>query len=134
MEAVIDTNVLVYAAFSDQAEHEEAISLLGGLKGWYIPTIAILEFLWFLRGAGVRWKEARRLLLGLLSRDEVEVVPTTAEDLMDAVIRSEDPGEVEDEAILAAAERLFLPVATFDGDMANKARARGLGVVGPGEG
>ena len=130
--AVVDTNVLVYDAFTDQPLHGRARSLLDSLESWVIPTIVLVELAWFARGAGLPDREARRLVLGYALSDRAEVVEVTADDLVDALASAPSMMDLEDELILCVAERLQLPLATFDSRLRERARERGIPLL-PGE-
>ncbi len=132
--AVVDTNVLVYDAFTDQSLHGRARSLLDSLDSWVIPTIVLIELAWFARGAGLGEREARRLVLGYALSDRAEVVEITADDLVDALASAPSMMDLEDELILCVAERLQLPLATFDSRLRRRAHGRGVSLIPGGVG
>ena len=127
--AVIDTNVLVYDAFVDQPMHQDAKDLLDSLDEWVIPSIVLIELIWFTRGAGLTLRDARSLILGYALSKKARIVEISREDLVDALTSVSNLSELEDELILCVAERMKLPLATFDGEMRNRATERGVAVI-----
>ncbi len=126
--AVIDTNVFIFAFFRDQENHTKAANLLSELGTWIIPHIVVVELFWFSRGAGLRVKDARDLILTFVLDDKAEVVAHPIEDIIDSLL-IEDPLRWEDELILLMAEREGVPVATFDDDLRRRSISRGVPVI-----
>lgn len=55
MEAIIDTNVIIFDLFTDSEFHNEASMPLNSLEKWLIPPIVIHELIrFFLEGMGLR--------------------------------------------------------------------------------
>jgi len=127
--AVIDTNVLVYDAFVDQPMHQDAKDLLDSLDEWVIPSIVLIELTWFARGAGLTLRDARSLILGYALSKNVRIIEISQEDLVDALTSVSNLSELEDALILCVAERMKLPLATFDGEMRKRAAERGVDVI-----
>lgn len=127
--AVIDTNVLVYDAFVDQPMHQDAKALLDSLDEWVIPSIVLIELTWFARGAGLTLRDARSLILGYALSKKAKIVEISQEDLVDALTSVSNLSELEDALILCVAERMKLPLATFDGEMRKRAAERGVDVI-----
>jgi len=127
--AVIDTNVLVYDAFVDQPMHRDAKDLLDSLDERVIPSIVLIELIWFARGAVLTLRDARSLILGYALSKKARIVEISREDLVDALTSVSNLSELEDELILCVAERMKLPLATFDGEMRNRATERGVAVI-----
>lgn len=127
--AVIDTNVLVYDAFVDQPMHQDAKALLDSLDEWVIPSIVLIELTWFARGAGLTLRDARSLILGYALSKKAKIVEISQEDLVDALTSVSNLSKLEDALILCVAERMKLPLATFDGEMRKRAAERGVDVI-----
>ncbi len=128
MRAVLDTNVLIYAYFSDAEKHEDARKLLTSLDGWVIPFIVLVELFWFGRGAGLDTKRTRDLILAYIMDRRAELAHNDLDELLDS-LSCEDPLDWEDELILSIADREGVPLATFDAEMRNKAKMRGIQVI-----
>ncbi len=128
MRAVLDTNVLIYAYFSDAEKHEDARKLLASLDGWVIPFIVLVELFWFGRGAGLDTKGTRDLILTYVMDRRAELAHNDLDELLDS-LSCEDPLDWEDELILSIADREGIPLATFDAEMRDKAEIRGIQVI-----
>lgn len=126
--AVLDTNVLVHAYFTDAREHEVAMKILKSLDVWLIPFIAVVELFWFGRGAGLDVKGLRNLIFTYLLDKKAKLLQNDIDDLLDS-LTCQDPLEWEDELILTVAEREGVPLATFDSGMREKARERGISTI-----
>ncbi len=128
MRAVVDTNVLIHAYFSDAERHDEARKLLISLDKWIIPFVVVVELFWFSRGAGLDAKRTRDLILTYLADKRAELAYNELDEIFDSLV-CEDPLDWEDELILSIAEREGVPLATFDGKMRDKAGGRGILVI-----
>lgn len=56
MEAIVDTNILVYEMVEDSIYHEEVVDRLGRLERVHIPTNILIEFILVLKKLGVTIK------------------------------------------------------------------------------
>ncbi len=128
MRAVVDTNVLIYAYFRDAERHEDARKLLSSLDNWIIPLVVVVELFWFGRGAGLDAKRTRDLILTYLMDRRVELAHNELDEILDS-LSCEDPLEWEDELILSIADREGVPLATFDSEMRERAKRRGIQVI-----
>ncbi|MGC9153811.1 MAG: PIN domain-containing protein [Vulcanisaeta sp.] len=57
MEAIIDTNVIIFDLFTDSEFHNEASALINSLEKlekWLIPPIVVHELIWFLEDTDLR--------------------------------------------------------------------------------
>ncbi len=124
----MDTNVLIYAYFSDEEKHDEARKLLFSLDKWIIPLIVVVELFWFSRGAGLDSKRTRDLILTYLADKRAELAHNELDEILDS-LSFDDPLDWEDELILSIAEREGIPLATFDSNMRGKAEERGVQVI-----
>ncbi len=125
--AVIDTNVLIYAYFKDQAMHQEARSLLNRLSEWLIPTIVIHELIWFCRGAGLSRREAVSLIAGFTTSKKSKIVEVTPELLVESLLSGLE--NWEDNLLLLISEEMRVPLATFDAELRSEALRRGIDVL-----
>lgn len=132
--AVVDTNVLVYDAFTDQPLHGRARELLDSIEVWVVPAIVLVELAWFARGAGLGDGDARRLVLGYALSERTRVVELTVDDLVDALASTAPMSDLEDELVLITCERLRLPLATFDRGLRRRAREGGIPLLPEEEG
>jgi len=128
LRAVVDTNVLIYAYFRDAERHEDARKLLSSLDNWIIPLVVVVELFWFGRGAGLDAKRTRDLILTYLMDRRVELAHNELDEILDS-LSCEDPLEWEDELILSIADREGVPLATFDSEMRERAKRRGIQVI-----
>lgn len=76
MEAVIDTNVFLYAAVEEMPRHKEAFELLHSpsLEKWIVPTIVIYEVVWNFRKLGFSSEEARELVEQIVEDERTKLV------------------------------------------------------------
>ena len=126
-KAVIDTNVLIYAHFRDQALHQEAESLLNKLNEWLIPTLVIHELVWFCRGAGLSEKEAISLIASLITSRKFRIIEIKPELLVESLLSGLE--DWEDNLILLISEEMRVPLATFDAELRREALRRGIDVL-----
>lgn len=133
LEAVIDTNVLVYDTFIDSLYHEEAASLLDNLDSWIIPLIVLYEYAWFLKGFTLEAGKVREKVLDYASDVKTVVACENVEDILWAlnVVVGEglSVARFNDMVVLAVAARRGVPLATFDTRLRRRAEERGIEVL-----
>ncbi|MGB9716865.1 MAG: PIN domain-containing protein [Thermoproteota archaeon] len=127
MEAVIDTNVLVYDTFEDSVYHKDAESRLSNLRKWVIPTVVLEEFVIVLLQLKIERSFIREKLLELLEDDRVEVVPLSRQNFLDSVgmISRENVSfkRLNDKLIVSVAKARRLPVLTYDKELKKERQA-----------
>jgi uncharacterized protein len=57
--AVLDTNVLIFDTFEDSEFHSDATRGLDSVDGWFIPSVAFHELLWFFKGRDFQLGKAK---------------------------------------------------------------------------
>ncbi len=134
MEAVVDTNILVYEMVEDSMYHDEVCRRLGKLRLIYIPTNVLIEFVLVLRKIGVSDSIIYDKLRELLSRRDVRISPLKAADFMKAVKTLSSGGHssryINDKLILALAERRRIPIYTYDKQLEKQAVESGVRTIG----
>jgi uncharacterized protein len=111
---VIDTNVLIFDTFEDSELHAEAASGLDSIGRWCIPGMAFHELLWFFRGRGLQLSKARTKAEEYLTNEKSVYAPCTPDDIRFATRLMRSYREYNDLVILSVAERMGLPLFSFD--------------------
>jgi len=121
---VVDTSVLYPALTGGDGDPyaEAGRRLLETVRLVVVPSIVVHELVWSIRRSLGR-EAAQALVETLIHRGNVHVEPVRLEDI-DAAL--ENVKLYHDLLVVAAAERLGLPLATFDREMAKLARRRGV--------
>ncbi len=121
---VVDTSVLYPALTGGDSDPyaEAGRRLLENAPLIVVPSIVVHELVWSIRRSRGR-EAARTLVETLIHRANVHIEPIRLEDIDTAL---ENVKAYHDLLIIAAAERLGLPLATFDREMAKLARRRGV--------
>jgi len=118
VEAVIDTNVLVYDMVEDSAYHRDVEEKLSNLRKWVIPTVVLEEFVIVLLQLRMGRSFIREKLLEILENERVEIVPLTRQNFVDSVnvISKEKVSfkRLNDKLIVSVAKARKLPVFTYD--------------------
>jgi predicted nucleic acid-binding protein len=124
MEAVIDTNVFLYAAVEEMPRHREAFELLHSpsLEKWTVPTIVIYEVVWNFRNLGFSSEEAKELVEQIINDERTKLVDDR-KYLMSAfeVLKSLSLAHYNDSVILAIAKEIGA-LATYDKTLRNRSR------------
>ena len=130
MEAVIDTNALVYDYVENSDLHAEASKWLDSLDGWLVPSVVIEEFVFVMKKAGVADGLLQKKVGETLADGRTRFVPVSAGDVKSAVslLASEKASfmRFNDKLVLSVARRTRAPLLTFD--RALRAQCDGLGV------
>lgn len=74
MEAVIDTNVLIYEFIEDSEYHDEVKQLLNGLDNIIIPGIVINEFIYVSSKIGVPFSIIKDKIIEIYTSYQSEVI------------------------------------------------------------
>lgn len=118
VEAVIDTNVLIYDTVEDSVYHKDAEEKLSNLRKWVIPTVVLEEFAIVLLQLRVGRSFIREKLLEILENEKVEIAPLTRQHFIDSIntISKESISfkRLNDKLIVSAAKSRKLPVFTYD--------------------
>ncbi len=117
MEAVIDTNVVVFDTFEDSEFHSEATSKLDSIDRWHLPSIIIHELVWFFKARKIQLSRARLKVEEYLTNEKTVFSQCTVDDIRFATTRMKNYQEYNDLVILSVAKRLGLPLFTFDDEL-----------------
>ena len=125
---MIDTNVLVFDTFEDSELHAEAASGLDSIGKWCIPGMAFHEFLWFFKGRDLELSKARIKAEEYLTNEKSIFAPCTSDDIRFATRRMKSYREYNDLVILSVAERMRLPLFSFDEALKKMATKNSIGL------
>lgn len=114
MSAVLDTNVLIYDTFEDSSHHGEAKVKLDELKKWYIPAIAMHEYVWFMKGEEIDLSFTKSKVVEYVTHEKVEIIPDEVDGILFSAERMDTYHDYNDYVILAVARKLGEPILTFD--------------------
>jgi predicted nucleic acid-binding protein len=117
LNAVVDTNVLIFDTFEDSEFHAEATATLDSSDRWFIPGIVFHELIWFFRSRGIPVSKAKQKVEEYLTNEKSSFLSCTTDDLRFASVRMRGYPEYNDLVVLAAAKRLELPLLTFDEEL-----------------
>jgi predicted nucleic acid-binding protein len=125
---VADANVIIAASSPGHVHHARAREILleHGAAGVALHSLTLAEVLVGPARAGQH--EAARAALdaaGIRSSAASDPGPTAL-----ALVRATASVKMPDACVLATAEHLGVPLATFDGRLAREATARGTAVIG----
>lgn len=121
MEAVIDTNVIVFDAFVDSEFHSEATTKLDSIDRWYLPSVIIHELVWFFKARKIQLSRARLKVEEFLTNEKTVFSQCTADDIRFAIVQIKNYQEYNDLVILSVAKRLGLQLFTFNDGLKQKA-------------
>lgn len=114
MEGVVDTNILVASLVESDINHENAKSILNKLERWYLPTIVVHEFVWFLKSQ----KLNIGLVLPFLLHEKSLIAEVKREDIIFAVEKcAKKPFNYNDYLVASVALRLKKKLITFDEEL-----------------
>lgn len=127
---VIDTNVLIFDTFEDSELHEAATRGLDSAEKWCIPGMAFHEFLWFFKGRDLKLTDAKAKVEEYLTNEKSVFAPCTPDDIEFAVGRMKTYRDYNDLLILSVAERMKLPLFSYDENLEKKAVRYGVALFG----
>jgi len=126
LKAIIDTNVLVFDTFEDSEFHREASKGLDQLDGWSLPSMVFHELVWFFKSQQIPVSKSNAKVKEYLTNEKTTFVPCSADDVMFASSKMKNHREYNDLVILSAADRMGLPLYSFDEDLKATAKRHGL--------
>lgn len=133
LEAVVDTNVLIYDTFSDSLYHREAALLLESLDSWLVPLIVVYEYVWFMRGLSIDASTVRKKVLEYVAGERAMVASESIDEVRWALnaVAEEGPSiaRFNDKVVLSVAARRGLRLATFDRRLRRQAESIGIEVL-----
>lgn len=133
MEAVIDTNALVYDYVENSEFHVEARKALDGLDRMVVPTVVLEEFVFVMKRAGLEDSRLGHKVVELLEDRRIETFPILARDIKNAasILLSERATffRFNDKLVLSAARRRRLPLLTFDRELKSESKRVGVRVL-----
>jgi len=133
MDAVIDTNALVYDYVEDSEFHKEAAEALDRAEGWAVPSVVIEEFVFVMKRARLDDAILQHKIGELLDDRRVVFVPVGAKDVKDAVrLLSSEKGSLSrlnDKLVLSVARRKKMPLLTFDKGLQAQCKRFGVKVM-----
>jgi len=133
MEAIIDTNILVYETIEDSMYHKEVVEKLKDLEGLYIPTNILIEFILVMKRLKLENQIIMRKILEILEDPRISLINIAKMDFKESlriIIReNRDMKEINDKIILALAKRKNLPIYTYDRQLKQQARKYGVKVL-----
>ena len=126
MEAIIDTNILVYETIEDSMYHKEVVEKLKDLESLYIPTNILIEFILVMKKLKLENQIIMRKILEILEDPSITLINIAKMDFKESlriIIReNRDMKEINDKIILALAKRKNLPIYTYDRWLKQQAR------------
>ncbi|WP_054840543.1 PIN domain-containing protein [Thermococcus sp. JCM 11816] len=131
MEAVIDTNVFLYAAVEEMPpRHRKAFELLHSppsLEKWIVPTIVIYEVVWNFRKLGFSSEEARELVEQIVEDERTKLVDDRRY-LIKAfeTLQSLSLTHYNDSVLLTIATEVGGVLATYDKKLRKRAKKLGI--------
>ena len=133
MEAIIDTNILVYETIEDSMYHKEVVEKLKDLESLYIPTNILIEFILVMKRLKLENQIIMRKILEILEDPSITLINIAKMDFKESlriIIReNRDMKEINDKIILALAKRKNLPIYTYDRWLKQQARKYGVKVL-----
>jgi predicted nucleic acid-binding protein len=133
LEAVIDTNALVYDYVEDSRFHQEAREAFDGADGWVVPSVVLEEFVFVMMRAKVDDGLVRGKIDELLNDRRTAFAPVGAADVKSALrfLSSENASlsRFNGKLVLSIASRKKIPLMTFDKEMQGQSKRFGVKVV-----
>ena len=118
VEAVIDTNVLVYDTMEDSSYHEDVRDKLYRLEKWVVPSVVLEEFALVLMQLKVKESFIRDKILEILLNEKTEVASLSKQHFIDSIdIISREKVSVNrlnDKLIVSVAKAKKSPIFTYD--------------------
>jgi predicted nucleic acid-binding protein len=129
MEAVIDTNALVYDYVEDSQLHGQARDTLDALDRWIVPTVVLEEFIFVMTNAKLEDRLLKGKIDELLKDSRITLEPLSVVDARNAVrfVSSEKTSffRFNDKLILSVAGKRKASLLTFDGELREECRRLG---------
>ncbi|RLE80421.1 MAG: type II toxin-antitoxin system VapC family toxin [Thermoprotei archaeon] len=133
MEAIIDTNILIYETIEDSMYHKEVVEKLKDLESLYIPTNILIEFILVMKKLKLENKVIMHKISEILEDPSISLISIAKMDFKESlkiIIReNRDMKEINDKIILALAKRKNLPIYTYDRQLKQQARKYGVKVL-----
>jgi len=133
MEAIIDTNILIYETIEDSMYHKEVVEKLKDLESLYIPTNILIEFILVMKKLKLENKVIMYKISEILEDPSISLISIAKMDFKESlkiIIReNRDMKEINDKIILALAKRKNLPIYTYDRQLKQQARKYGVKVL-----
>ena len=130
MEAVIDTNALVYDYVEDSQFHKEAREVLDSTDGWVVPSVVLEEFVFVMIKARVDEGLVKGKIDELLNDRRITFAPVGAADVKSAIrFLSAEKASLSmfnDKLVLSVASRKKLPLITFDKGLQGQSKRFGV--------
>jgi predicted nucleic acid-binding protein len=128
---VVDTDILLHDTFEDSEKHAEAAQLLDEADRVYIASITIHEYLWLLLTKfRIDVESVREKLEEYFSDARFIYISENSEVFMGALDMMKedgaDPTMINDYIILVLAQRMGATLATYDDELKEIARKRGI--------
>jgi predicted nucleic acid-binding protein len=133
MEAIVDTNVLIYEFIEDSELHSETIKLLDKLEKWIIPTVVIEEFIFALKALGVKDDLIAKKVEEILTSENIEIKPITEEEIKNAIsLLIEEKSSFKkfnDKLVLTLAKKNKTRILTFDKDLRKECKEHSIELI-----
>lgn len=134
LRIIADTDILVYDTIENSEKHFEASTLLDDADRIYLPSIVLHEFLWLaLRKLKLGVRAVKNKIEEYFSDARFYYVCENSEIFTTAMeMLAEDnapPTKINDYILLVFAKRLGVELATYDVELREIARKRGVAVV-----
>ena len=133
MEAVIDTNALVYDYVEDSQLHAEAQEVLDSTDGWVVPSVVLEEFVFVMMKANVESGLVKERVDELLNDRRTTFAPVGAADVKSALrLLSSEKASLSgfnDKLVLSIASRKKIPLVTFDRELQGQSKRFGVKVI-----
>jgi predicted nucleic acid-binding protein len=122
MEAVIDTNVLIYEFIEDSEFHDEVKQLLNGLDNIIIPGIVINEFIYVSSKIGVPFSIIKNKIIEIYTSYQSEVIEIKNDYIINIINSSNDIYEFKNfnDIIISFISKIKdAPLFTYDNNLKN---------------
>ncbi len=120
MEAVIDTNVLIYEFIEDSEYHNKAKNILDTIDNIIIPEIVINEFVYVSSKLGVPFNIVKNKVLEIYNSYQIEVIEIQNDYIINIINNSINVYEFKNfnDVIISYISRIKnIPLFTFDNNL-----------------